>query len=85
MDFSNSVIMPREDFIELSEAAWHTPPASLKMKAATTVQYTLFFVAATAAVTAGSWGIAKAMNWFEEETLKRKMRENNAHEQPVEK
>lgn len=75
-DFSNSVIMPREDFIELSTAAFdnhHTPP--LSERAASTAQTTFIFAAMAAAVTAGSWGWAKAVDWREKQAHERKMDE----------
>lgn len=74
MDFSNSVIMPREDFIELTEVAYNQPKPSGTDRLITTAQTTLFFAAATGAVTAGCWAWAKASNWLEEQNFQRSMR-----------
>lgn len=73
-DLSNSVIMPREDFIELSTAAFdnsHVP--SVGERVGTTVQTTMVFAGIAAAVTAGSWGWAKAMEFLEEKRFQREM------------
>ena len=73
---SESVIMPREDFIELSTVAFdnhHIP--SVSERVANTIQITAVFGVMAAAVTAGSWGWAKAVEW----------RERKAHERGMEK
>lgn len=74
-DFSNSVIMPREDFIELTAVAYdnsHVP--TLGERVAQTTQTTAIFGGMTLAVVGASWGWAKAMDWLEERNYKRKIR-----------
>jgi len=73
MDLSNHVIVPREDFIELQEVAYNQPTPSLGERAASTAQTTLVFAGIAAALTAGSYGWAKAMDWREERQLRRHM------------
>lgn len=72
MDFSNSVIMPREDFIELQTAAWDQLPLSVKDRVATTIQTTSICLGIATAVVAGTWGWAKAMDWLDQRTHDRK-------------
>lgn len=71
MNLENSVILPREDFVELQEAAWAQTPATTGERVASTVQTTIICFAAAAAVTAGTWGWAKACDWKDERTLAR--------------
>lgn len=78
MDFNNSVIMPREDFLEMQAVAWNQPTPSGKERVAQTAQTTLIFAAMSGAVVAGSYGWAKAMDWLDEKRFQRKMRENEA-------
>lgn len=78
MELSNSVILPREDFVELQTAAWSQTPASAKDRIAGTVQTTIIFGAMAAAVTAGTWGWAKAVDWREERAFQRRQRELEA-------
>lgn len=68
---AESVIMPREDFLELSEAAWNQPTPTLGQRAATTVQTTLFCAALAGAVAAASWGWATAVEWHEQRSFER--------------
>lgn len=72
-DLSNSVIIPRDDFLELEAAAYTAPPKTVGDRAAATVQTTLWFAAAAAAVTAGSWGWAKAVDFRERRQHERQM------------
>ena len=74
MNLENSVILPREDFVELQEAAWAQTPATLGERVAGTVQTSLVCFGIAAAVTAGTWGWAKALDWKDERRLAR-MRE----------
>lgn len=78
MDFSNSVIMPREDFVELQTAAWDQTPPTAKERVAQTIQTTAICMGIAAAATAGSWGWVKAMDWYDERQLKRRIREAEA-------
>lgn len=77
---NESVIMPREDFLELSEAAWNQPTPTLGERAATTVQTTLVFAGMAAAVTAGTYGWAKAIDWLE---MRRAARKSALNETPL--
>lgn len=72
MDLSTSVIMPREDFVELSRVAFdnhHVP--SVGERAASVAQTTLVFGGLAAVVIGSSYGIAKATDWLEERRLQR--------------
>lgn len=71
MNLENSVILPREDFVELQEAAWAQPTATLGNRVASTLQTTIICFSAAAAVTAGTWGWAKACDWKDERALAR--------------
>lgn len=72
MDLSQSVIMPREDFVELQEAAWSSLPQSFGDRAASMMQTTVVCTVLAGAVVASSWGVAKAMDWYDERSWKRK-------------
>jgi hypothetical protein len=74
MDFSNSVILPREDFVELQEAAWSQTPTSAGDRAANTAQTAVVLLLCSGAVTLGAWGWYKAMNWYDEQDLKRALK-----------
>lgn len=69
MDLSNSVILPREDFYELQATA--NQPQSLGERLAGTAQTTVVFTVLVGAVTAGSFGVAKAVDWLEQRRFKR--------------
>jgi hypothetical protein len=71
-ELNESVIMPREDFIELSTVAFdnsHVPSASERV--ANVLQTTFIFGGVAGAVAAGTWGWAKAIDWLEERRTKR--------------
>lgn len=71
-DLSNSVIMPREDFIELTTVAFdnhHVPTAS--ERAGGIVQTTLYCAILGSTVVAVTWGWAKALDWRDEKKAKR--------------
>ena len=77
-DLHDSVIMPREDFIELSTVAFdnsHVPSASERV--ANVLQTTFLFGAMAGAVAAGTWGWAKATDWLEERRTARFVRRYN--------
>jgi len=78
-DLSNSVIIPREDFLELQASAYNPNDTTLKTRAATTVQTTLVFAGMAGAMTAGTWGWAKAMDWLEMRRLARANAERENH------
>jgi hypothetical protein len=74
-DLSNSVIMPREDFVELQTVAWDksqvvTPFAE---RAGTALTTTVFFAGAAAAVSVSVWAYAKATDWLDERSLRREI------------
>lgn len=71
MKLSESVILPREDFIELQTAAWDQKPISVKEQAKSVVQTYVVFAGLAAFSTAGIWGWAKIMDWKEERALAR--------------
>ena len=71
MDFSNSVILPREDFVELQTAAWDQTPPTASERAASILHTTILVGSIAGAVTAGTWGWAKAVDWLEERRIKR--------------
>lgn len=71
-DLSESVIMPREDFYELSTVAFdnsHVPSAGERV--GQTLQTTAVFAGMAAAVGAGTWAYVKAHDWLETRRLKR--------------
>ena len=73
-DLSSSVIMPREDFIELSTVAFdnsHVPTAG--ERAGTVLQTFGIFAGMAAAVAGTTWVCTKAVDWLEERRLKRKL------------
>lgn len=75
-DLSNSVIMPRDDFYELSTVAFdnsHVPSAS--ERAATVLQSTLLFAGLAAAVTAGTVGWSWAVDRLEQRRHARQLKE----------
>lgn len=69
MDLSNSVILPREDFVELQTAAWdNIHPTTNSERLGSIAQTTAVFVVIALAVTAGSWGYAQAKVWSEKKS-----------------
>lgn len=74
MDLSNHVILPREDFIELQTAAWDHPQLPVKDRFVNTANTSLVFLAMAGAVTLGTLGWAKALEWREEKAFQREAR-----------
>lgn len=75
-DLNNSVIMPREDFIELSSVAFdnsHIPSAGERI--GSVVQATAVLSAFAGSITAIGWGISKAIDWNEKRKHERKLAE----------
>lgn len=65
-DFSKSVIIPREDFVELETAAYdnsHVPTAGERV--AQTLQTGGVLGLMAACVVAGTWGWAAGVDWLE--------------------
>jgi hypothetical protein len=73
MDFSNSVLVPRDDFMEMQEAAFSTPPLSTKDRIATTATTVVVSAALAGAVTAAAWGWYKAMDWYDKRAIARQI------------
>lgn len=69
------VALPREDYIELTSAAYDQTPATVGERVGSTVQTTAMVLGLSAAVTAGTWGWAKAVDWLEERRLRRTLDE----------
>lgn len=75
-NLSDSVIMPREDFIELYTVAFdnhHVP--SIGERVANTTQTTAVFAVMAGAVTAGTYGWSKCVDWLETRRHNRKLQE----------
>ena len=83
MDLSNHVILPREDFIELQTAAWDHPQLPVKDRFVNTANTSLVFIAMAGAVTLGTWGWVKALDWREEKAYQRRMRQAENQSKPV--
>lgn len=77
------VAMPRDDYYELQAAADNQPPMSTGQRVASTVHSTAVVIGIAAAVTAGSWGWAKAVDWLEDRRLKRDLMLDEARRRPL--
>lgn len=75
MDFSNSVILPREDFVELQEAAWSNDPQPTAERIASVAQTFTVFAIVTGAVLAMSWGYHAAADWRERKAFERRLKQ----------
>lgn len=73
MDLSNSVVMPREDFIELSTAAWDHHPTPPSERFAQTLQTSTIFMAMAAAFSVGTWVWYRLMSQLEKEKLEHRI------------
>lgn len=73
-ELKDSVILPREDFLELQAETYRPNPTTRKDRMEATAQTFAFCAIVAAAVTAGSFGWAKAMEWRESKTFAREMR-----------
>lgn len=69
-DLKDHVILPREDFIEITTAAFDTPQ-SVGARIGTTVQTTIFVAACAGAFGLGSWAYYKAADWYETRKFQR--------------
>ena len=76
MNLSDSVIIPREDFVELEYAAYHQPPASPGDRIATTVQTTIVFALIGATIAGTSWAWYKVRDEFEKKSYERQEKSN---------
>lgn len=75
-DLSQSVIIPREDLIELQTAAFdnsHVPTVGERV--GNTTQALVTFAGIAAAITGATWGWAKANDWLENRRHKRDLAE----------
>lgn len=77
-DFTDHVIVPREDFNELQSAAFDN--ATIGERVATAAQSTLFLGSAAGAFVLASWGWAKAMDWREERKFQRAVKRDKVKE-----
>jgi hypothetical protein len=86
-DFSNSVIIPREDFIELQTVAFDNQhDTTVGERIGTIIQTTTVLAGVAGAFAAASWGWAKAMDWYETKQHERKLAEKQFDiDNPVEK
>lgn len=69
MNLSDSVILPREDFIELQTVAWNQPPQSASERIASITHTTTIVAVLTVAWGAGCWAWYKAMAKLEDKKL----------------
>lgn len=67
MDLSSSVIMPREDFIELTTCAFNQPPTSPAERVAVTLQTTIIFAGIAAAFSGATYVWYRLMSKLESE------------------
>ena len=73
-DLSSSVIMPREDFIELSQVAFdnsHVP--SFGERVSSISQAYAIMAGAAGAVVMATWGWTKAIDWLEQKRRDREL------------
>jgi hypothetical protein len=68
------VVLPREDFLELQEAAMTAVPLSGKDRLGSVLQTTAVFTGIAVAFTASVWGWVKAKDWLEERNFQRRVR-----------
>lgn len=73
--FDNSVILPREEYIELTTAAYDSDPMSMQDRIASTVQMTIILTGVAAVVPLATWGWAKATDWRLERDHQRRLAE----------
>lgn len=83
MDFSKSVIMPREDFEELQIAAWDHNPPTVGERVGQTIQTSMVFAGLTAAFSVGTWAWYKLMSKLEAEKHAHKVDEINLEAQKL--
>lgn len=69
LDLSNSVILPREDFLELTMSAFDQDPASLGTRVASTVQILTICFGMAASVAVGTWAWTKQLEKLEDKKL----------------
>lgn len=69
LDLSSSVILPREDYIELCTTAWGQDPTPLGERIATTVQTIIVCAAIGGALAAPAWAWLKAGVKLEDKKL----------------
>lgn len=75
MDFSKSVIMPRDDFEELQIAAWSQVPTPAGERVASIIHTSTVLGVLTAAFSVGTWVWYKAAEKLEEKKYANKIAE----------
>lgn len=73
MDISKSVILPREDFLELQANSFNRPPMSFNQRAASALQTAVYLTVLSVSITAMSYGWAKAMDWLDQKKFDRRL------------
>jgi hypothetical protein len=68
------VVLPRETYLELQEAAMITSPMSKSERLGSIFQTTAVFTGVALAFTGSVWGWAKAKDWLEERNFQRRIR-----------
>ena len=76
------VVLPREDFLELQEAAMISGPTSGSERLGSVLQTTAVFAGGSLAFTAAVWGWVKAQDWLEERKFQRRIRAGEIVEKP---
>lgn len=69
LDLSNSFVLPREDFYELTASAYNNPTNGQRV--AQVLQNTTVFAGVAGMFIAAAWGWAKAVNWLDEKETER--------------
>lgn len=70
-ELNNSVLIPRDDFLELQLAAFNNGPTPPGERIATTVQTAVVFTMIAGTIAGGSWAFYKARDWFEQKSFAR--------------
>ena len=68
------VVLPREDFLELQEAAMTAPTMTGSERLGSLLQTTGVLTGVALAFTASAWGWVKAKDWLEERHFQRRVR-----------
>jgi hypothetical protein len=68
------VVLPRQDYLDLQEAAMLSTPMSGSERLGAVVQTTAVFAGLSLAFTGAAWGWVKAKNWLDERNFQRRVR-----------
>jgi|SRR5881398_918091 len=82
LDLSNSVILPREDYQELSEAAWNQTPTAIKDRLAQTAQTTIVCTLLVGAISGGMYVYYKLQSKLEDKKHEQRLAEIEAELNP---